>query len=201
MRLSSSRASSPLRRAQQRTFACIRRVDVLNTCRHRFAYERSSHVPWVLGLLLDSQSAAMLRSLKATCYLASSLLPALAATRLSHLVVTAAEPRSSSMYHATVESVRDVAGTDIRLLRMKAHEALTPDTSASRSLPHTSDAFSYAAGQWVDFHIPGVDTVGGYSIISAPVRMPPSRFVDLECPPLPFFHLAVKKVHQQTRCN
>ena len=32
--------------------------------------------------------------------------------------------------------------------------------------------FTFAAGQWVDFHIPSVDTVGGYSITSLPEQLP-----------------------------
>ena len=119
--------------------------------------------------------------------------------RLSHQVLTAAQPRAAALYRATIEVVRDVAGTDIRLLRMKAHDALIEGAKPPAPSPPL-EAFRYAAGQWVDFHIPGVDAVGGYSIISAPSRMPDSISRMLDSPQLPFFDLAVKKARCHRRC-
>lgn len=133
----------------------------------------------------------MLRGLGAMGCIASRALPS---ARLSHQVLTVPQPRAAALYRATIESVRDVAGTDIRLLRLRAHEALAEDAgpqSVTLSSPH--EAFSYAAGQWVDVHIPGIHTIGGYSFISAPTPMPASISRVLDSPQLPFFDLAVKK--------
>ena len=38
---------------------------------------------------------------------------------------------------------------------------------------------SFAAGQWVDFFIPGVEKVGGYSMCSAPSDLEEGRRMDL----------------------
>jgi hypothetical protein len=141
----------------------------------------------------------MRRVFRATGRTASSALLAMSSSRLSHVALTVTEPRASSLYRATVESVQDVTGTDIRLLRMKAHEALV-DAAAPRPILQAREDFSYTAGQWVDFHIPGVETIGGYSIISAPAPMPPSSPLALHSAAPPFFDLAVKKVRQST-CN
>uniref|UniRef100_A0A8C1DBC5 Oxidoreductase NAD-binding domain-containing protein 1 n=1 Tax=Cyprinus carpio carpio TaxID=630221 RepID=A0A8C1DBC5_CYPCA len=61
-------------------------------------------------------------------------------------------------------------------------------------VPHPD--FSFRAGQWVDFFIPGVDTVGGYSICSSPgllqregvielavkyTRHPPAHWIHTKC--------------------
>ena len=140
----------------------------------------------------------MLGNLRAIGRIASTALLATSSSRLSHLALTASEPRAASLYRATVESVHDVTGTDIRLLRMRAHEAV-PEDAAPQPSHQTHEAFSYAAGQWVDFHIPGVDIIGGYSIISAPQPMPPSSSLALNSAALPFFDLAVKKARYLPR--
>ncbi|XP_016138893.1 oxidoreductase NAD-binding domain-containing protein 1-like [Sinocyclocheilus grahami] len=61
-------------------------------------------------------------------------------------------------------------------------------------VPHPD--FSFRAGQWVDFFIPGVDTVGGFSICSSPgllqregvielavkyTRHPPAHWIHTKC--------------------
>jgi hypothetical protein len=133
----------------------------------------------------------MFRSLRAMGCIASRLLPL---AQLSHQVLAAAQPRAAALYRATIESVRDIDGTDIRLLRMKAHEALAGDEILrAGTVCSPREAFSYAAGQWVDFHIPGIDAIGGYSFISAPSQMPALISRALDSPQLPFFDLAVKK--------
>ena len=38
---------------------------------------------------------------------------------------------------------------------------------------------SFQPGQWVDFHVPGVDQVGGYSICSPPAQLRGERTFDL----------------------
>jgi len=134
----------------------------------------------------------MLGNLRAIGRTASTALLALSSSRLFHAVLTASEPRAACLYRATVGSVHDVTGTDIRLLRMRAHEAV-PEDAAQQTSHQTLEAFSYAAGQWVDFHIPGIDTIGGYSIISAPEPIPSGSSLVLNSAALPFFDLAVKK--------
>jgi len=42
-----------------------------------------------------------------------------------------------------------------------------------------SKEFSFLSGQWVDFIIPNVDTVGGYSICSSPRYLHEFRMLDL----------------------
>ena len=113
--------------------------------------------------------------------------PSLPATRALH------GGGAAALYPATVESVQDVAGTDIRMLRVRVHEALAHSPACRHPPPPQPPPFGYSAGQWVDFHIPGVDAVGGYSMISAPSPLPPPLQRLLHSPALPVFDLAVKK--------
>ncbi|XP_028418091.1 oxidoreductase NAD-binding domain-containing protein 1-like [Dendronephthya gigantea] len=39
--------------------------------------------------------------------------------------------------------------------------------------------FKFKAGQWVDFMIPGVETVGGFSMTSSPAKLEKHRIIDL----------------------
>ncbi len=100
---------------------------------------------------------------------------------------------AAALYPATVESVRDAAATDIRLLRVRVHEAWTSDDAPHSPACRDTPPFRYCAGQWVDVHIPGVHAVGGYSMISSPSPMPPPLARVLDSPALPVFDLAVKK--------
>jgi hypothetical protein len=129
----------------------------------------------------------MLPSFRAACFAAAATQCGSAAMRLLHGDATAA------LYPATVEKVRDVEGTDIRLLRVRAHEIVSSDNALDRRACHHPQPFSYAAGQWVDFHIHGVAAVGGYSMISSPTPLPPLLARVLDSPSLPVFDLAVKK--------
>jgi NAD(P)H-flavin reductase len=97
-------------------------------------------------------------------------------TRAVHEVLTRAEPRADFLYRAVIERVLDF--NDVRLLRLRAIR--------SDIIP----PFQYEAGQWVDFIIPGVSIVGGYSFISSPFVHEGIR-VDNAVPPC--FDLAVKK--------
>ena len=50
---------------------------------------------------------------------------------------------------------------------------LSPTTTGLRlEVDADAEAFAFAPGQWVDFYIPGVDTLGGYSITSVPSDLP-----------------------------
>ena len=86
--------------------------------------------------------------------------------RLSHLEQTVHAPREDAPTWATISNISQLTPTTVGL-------QLAMDDSVD-ALPIT-----FAPGQWVDFFIPGVDTVGGYSITSLPSE-------------LPTMHLAVK---------
>lgn len=56
------------------------------------------------------------------------------------------------------------------------HES--PSVKSLRLLVADKD-FSFKAGQWVDFFIPGVSVVGGFSICSSPQRLERDRIIEL----------------------
>ncbi len=58
-----------------------------------------------------------------------------------------------------------------------AKQALSPDVVGLRCRPAT--ALPFAAGQWVDFVIPGQDAVGGFSMTSTPGQMEREGTLDL----------------------
>lgn len=49
---------------------------------------------------------------------------------------------------------------------------LTSDQGASWQPVNPSKAFAFLPGQWVDFYIPAIKKVGGYSIVSLPSHLP-----------------------------
>ncbi|XP_038076592.1 oxidoreductase NAD-binding domain-containing protein 1-like isoform X2 [Patiria miniata] len=71
-----------------------------------------------------------------------------------HLDRTAHNFRQSGISDATIVSVKDASAT-VKLLTLQVAN------------PH----FSFKAGQWVDFFIPGVHTVGGYSMFTPPLSL------------------------------
>ena len=80
------------------------------------------------------------------------------------------------MYPAKVGRIQDYGSTRVLRLHVQIEQADVP--------------FRYEAGQWVDFMIPGLETVGGYSIISSTISCC-NEIVDNAT--LPAFDLAVKK--------
>uniref|UniRef100_UPI003B3BB708 oxidoreductase NAD-binding domain-containing protein 1 isoform 5 n=1 Tax=Rattus norvegicus TaxID=10116 RepID=UPI003B3BB708 len=56
------------------------------------------------------------------------------------------------------------------------HES--PSVKSLRLLVADKD-FSFKAGQWVDFFIPGVSVVGGFSICSSPQQLERERIIEL----------------------
>eukprot|EP00808_Paulinella_micropora_P015676 g77599.t1 len=58
--------------------------------------------------------------------------------------------------------------------RARAGGDVTPGGTGevSISLLHHHRPFSFQPGQWVDFYIPSIDKIGGYSITSAPCELP-----------------------------
>lgn len=87
--------------------------------------------------------------------------------------------RQKKIYSATVQSVRNASPT-IKILRLLVKEP----------------GFSFKAGQWVDFYVPGIPEVTGYSMTSPPKdakekgilelsvkygKFPPTHWVHTEC--------------------
>ncbi|XP_029938199.1 oxidoreductase NAD-binding domain-containing protein 1 isoform X2 [Salarias fasciatus] len=70
--------------------------------------------------------------------------------QMDHLERTASNSRQNAVYPAEVCGIINESET-VKRLRLAAH----PD-------------FTFKAGQWVDFFIPGVETVGGFSMCSSP---------------------------------
>ncbi|XP_019636081.1 PREDICTED: oxidoreductase NAD-binding domain-containing protein 1-like isoform X2 [Branchiostoma belcheri] len=96
-----------------------------------------------------------------------------------HLERTKENTRQQTLTEAVVESMYD----------------LSP-TVKSLSLKVNNEDFSFKAGQWVDFFIPSIKTVGGYSMSSAPHKLqhqgilelavkfsqhPPAKWVHTQC--------------------
>uniref|UniRef100_A0A3B3ZTJ1 Oxidoreductase NAD-binding domain-containing protein 1 n=2 Tax=Periophthalmus magnuspinnatus TaxID=409849 RepID=A0A3B3ZTJ1_9GOBI len=98
--------------------------------------------------------------------------------QMDHLQRTAAQSRHTALYPAHVCGITDESDT-VKRLRLAVH----PD-------------FSFKAGQWVDLFIPGLETVGGFSMCSSPGLMqregvielavkytqhPPARWLHTQC--------------------
>ncbi|XP_056336419.1 oxidoreductase NAD-binding domain-containing protein 1 [Danio aesculapii] len=96
-----------------------------------------------------------------------------------HLERTASVHREMELFSARVCDIISESET-VKRLRLE--------------VPHPD--FSFHAGQWVDFFIPGVETVGGFSICSSPgllkregvielavkyARHPPAHWIHTEC--------------------
>lgn len=89
----------------------------------------------------------------------------------------------------------------VRLVRVRVGSRVpTPDShgGAERSPNEEAEAadegceFSFEGGQWVDFHIPGIEQIGGYTIISG-AALPAELALRQLCPTSPLeFDLAVK---------
>jgi hypothetical protein len=126
--------------------------------------------------------------------------------RKDHIDLTANSPRAAGFFSATVERL-DALTPDVTLVRLRVQGRVSPDgrTPAPAS---ASDAFQFSSGQWIDLHIPGVDKVGGFSIVSAPLANPDERgpgtsaaaqdasrllCAQLDTCALPCFDLAVKR--------
>ncbi|KAM3596462.1 uncharacterized protein V6R79_014865 [Siganus canaliculatus] len=80
---------------------------------------------------------------------------------MDHLERTASNSRQPAVYPAHVCGIMTESET-VRRLRIAVH----PD-------------FSFKAGQWVDFFIPGVEKVGGFSMCSSPALLQREGVVEL----------------------
>ncbi|XP_019735946.1 oxidoreductase NAD-binding domain-containing protein 1 isoform X2 [Hippocampus comes] len=97
--------------------------------------------------------------------------------QMDHLERTATNQRQSAVYPAQVCGIMNESES-VKRLRLTAH----PD-------------FNFKAGQWVDFFIPGVDKVGGFSMCSSPGLLQREGVVELAVkfanhPPAHWVHTA-----------
>lgn len=81
------------------------------------------------------------------------------------------------------------------------HES--PSVKSLRLLVADKD-FSFKAGQWVDFFIPGVAVVGGFSVCSSPRRLERERIIELAVkhtnhPPAVWVHSKISTETMQKR--
>uniref|UniRef100_A0AAZ3Q5S1 Oxidoreductase NAD-binding domain containing 1 n=1 Tax=Oncorhynchus tshawytscha TaxID=74940 RepID=A0AAZ3Q5S1_ONCTS len=94
--------------------------------------------------------------------------------QMDHLERTASNYRQDRVYPARVCSIMDESET-VKRLRLAVH----PD-------------FTFRAGQWVDFFIPGMEKVGGFSVCSSPgllllswlsnaQNIPPAHWIHTKC--------------------
>lgn len=80
----------------------------------------------------------------------------------THLERTASLPRETITAVGKVVHVTSLSET------VKGISIHVPDTR-----------FKFKAGQWVDFEIPGIETIGGFSMCSSPEKLQKHRLVDL----------------------
>eukprot|EP00794_Sanderia_malayensis_P003047 gene3045-3509_t len=98
----------------------------------------------------------------------------------NHLERTVDASRSKILTSATVEQIDQISPTVKKLLLRVA-----------------SEKFSFKAGQWVDFVIPDVDTVGGFSMCSSPGVLEKSHTFELAVKESS--HPPAKWIHQQCK--
>lgn len=102
------------------------------------------------------------RLLQLRRHISSSAAAATEHGRPDHMDLTSEQERSSTLAGATIRKLNQLSPTVLGL------ELLVDEPDPlNESLP-----FRFAAGQWVDFHIPDIDTIGGYSITSLPEDLP-----------------------------
>jgi len=81
---------------------------------------------------------------------------------MSHMEKTKGSPRNKQISAAEVVNIQDISPT-VKLVDLHIR----------------NQALSFKPGQWVDFIIPGVSTVGGFSMVSAPNLLEERRQLQL----------------------
>lgn len=135
-------------------------------------------VPKVLLSLSQPLTSACPFTRHLCCGLQASARRMSSTRQMDHLQRTAANSRQQAVYPAQVCGITAESDT-VKRLRLSVH----PD-------------FSFKAGQWVDMFIPGVETVGGFSMCSSPgllqregvielavkyTKHPPAHWVHTQC--------------------
>ncbi|ERE90066.1 oxidoreductase NAD-binding domain-containing protein 1 [Cricetulus griseus] len=101
----------------------------------------------------------------------------LTASTLRHLTLTSImkSKRKTDHLERTASALRREVVASAKVCEI-AHES---PTVKSLRLLVADKAFSFKAGQWVDFFIPGVSVVGGFSICSSPQLLEQERMIEL----------------------
>lgn len=115
------------------------------------------------------------RTVGAICTQAASW--RLTASTLRHLTLTSImkSKRKTDHLERTASVLRREVVAAAKVCEI-AHES--PSVKSLRLLVPDKD-FSFKAGQWVDFFIPGVSVVGGFSICSSPQLLEQERIIEL----------------------
>ncbi|XP_072179625.1 oxidoreductase NAD-binding domain-containing protein 1-like [Diadema setosum] len=108
-------------------------------------------------------SVCMVRKTQAVAWRSLSILrSSLLRTMSDHLDRTAHSYREPGVSEAEVVSIQQASET-VRLLTLKVDDP----------------KFTFKAGQWVDFFIPGIEIFTGYSMCSSPSQLTASQTLDL----------------------
>lgn len=101
----------------------------------------------------------------------------LTASTLRHFMLTTimGSQRKSDHLERTASVLRREVVAAAKVCGMKDE---SPSVKSLRLLVADTD-FSFKAGQWVDFFIPGVSVVGGFSICSSPRLLKQERMIEL----------------------
>uniref|UniRef100_A0A7N5KIL7 Oxidoreductase NAD binding domain containing 1 n=1 Tax=Ailuropoda melanoleuca TaxID=9646 RepID=A0A7N5KIL7_AILME len=107
--------------------------------------------------------------------LAASLKPT--ASTLRHLTITSIMKSKRKTDH--LERTANVVRREVlSAAKVCGAAAESPSVKRLRLLVADKD-FSFKAGQWIDFFIPGVSVVGGFSICSSPRLLEQERMIEL----------------------
>jgi len=100
------------------------------------------------------------------CYASNLFHTMTSSRRPDHIEITAQQAREAGVFHATITRVDQLSPTVRGLQLSFAHQSKGPN-------------ISFKAGQWVDFFAPGVSTIGGFSMSSAPYQLEEEGTLDL----------------------
>ena len=103
--------------------------------------------------------------------------------RPEHLQLTSLQTRQTDMFDAEIACIEDLSPT-IKGFTLQL-------------ISKEGDVPTFKAGQWVDFFIPGVEKVGGYSMCSGPGNLEQLGHLDLAVkfstwPPAQWLHTKAK---------
>ncbi|XP_073078946.1 oxidoreductase NAD-binding domain-containing protein 1 isoform X2 [Manis javanica] len=114
-------------------------------------------------------------SVGAICTQAASLRPTPSAWRYVSLTSVMKSKRKADHLERTANVIRREV---VSAARVCGTTPESPSVKRLRLLVADKD-FSFKAGQWVDFFIPGVSVVGGFSVCSSPRLLEQDRMIEL----------------------